>query len=70
MKHMSMRKLAIATITAAFALSGVALPMAAGASAHPQAKHHKHHTVKNAPCTGKMLGIDLALGSTNICIPL
>ncbi|HEX3708114.1 MAG TPA: hypothetical protein VHV76_15920 [Mycobacteriales bacterium] len=65
-----MRKFAIATVTAGFVVGGVALPMAASASAHSQVKHHKHNTVKNAPCGGKVLGIDLALGSTNICIPL
>jgi hypothetical protein len=64
------RKFVIAMVTAGFAVSGVALPMAASASVHPQGKHHKHNTVKNAPCGGKVLGIDLALGSTNICIPL
>lgn len=63
-----MRKLAIATMAAAFAVSGVALPVAASASATHHAKHHAAHKVTNKPCTG--LGIDLAIGSTNICIPL
>jgi hypothetical protein len=65
-----MRKIAIATVTAAFAVSGVALPMAASAATHSQAKHHKPAAVKNAPCSGNVLGIDIALGSENICIPL
>jgi hypothetical protein len=38
-------------------------------------KHHgKHHAkpndVQRHPCEGDRLGIDIALGSQNICIPL
>jgi hypothetical protein len=63
-----MKKLTIATMTLAFAASGLALPFAANAAAvHPD--KHKH-PAKSAPCGGKVVGIDIALGSTNICIPL
>lgn len=73
-----MKKLMIAAATVALAAGGVALPAAASASAsHPAANHHhkhhvKHHAkahdVQRHPCNG--LGIDIALGSQNICIPL
>jgi hypothetical protein len=63
-----MKKLTTAAITAAFLASGLALPVAANAATHPATKHHQHHAVKNAPCTG--LGIDIAIGPENICIPL
>ena len=62
-----MKKIAIAAMTVAFTVGGMAAPLAASASVH-HAKHHKHSAIKNAPCNG--LGIDLALGSLNICIPL
>lgn len=69
-----MKKLMIAAVSVAFAAGGVALPAAASASAaHPSAHHHhKHHAKKNGvepnPCDE--LGIDIALGPQNICIPL
>lgn len=68
-----MKKLMIAAATVALAAGGMALPVAAGASAsHPGANHHKHHAkpkdVQQHPCDG--LGIDIALGPENICIPL
>lgn len=63
-----MNKIVLTAMTVAFAAAGVAAPLAANAVTHPTARHHAHHAIKQAPCTG--LGIDLALGSTNICIPL
>jgi hypothetical protein len=77
-----MKKLMIAAATVALAAGGVALPVAASASAsHPARDHHKHraaqhhakhhakaHDVQRHPCEG--LGIDIALGPQNICIPL
>jgi hypothetical protein len=68
-----MKQLMIAAATVALMAGGLAMPAAAGASAsHPSAHHHKHHAknhdVQPHPCDG--LGIDLALGSQNICIPL
>jgi hypothetical protein len=61
-----MRKLLIAGVLASLGVATVALPDAASA----RATHHKHHpgTVKNAPCKG--LGIDIALGKKNVCVPL
>ena len=69
-----MKKLMIATATVALTMGGIALPVAASASAaHPAAHHHKHHhakknDVQQHPCDG--LGLDIALGPENICIPL
>ncbi|HWC33573.1 MAG TPA: hypothetical protein VG650_01985 [Mycobacteriales bacterium] len=72
-----MKQLMIAVATVALTAGGVALPVAASATAaHPAAHHHKHHAkhhaksndVQRHPCDG--LGLDIALGPENICIPL
>jgi Ni/Co efflux regulator RcnB len=76
-----MQKLTIAAVTVAFAASGIALPAVASASvahhakhhhhaakAHRRAKTHKKSSIKRQPCDG--LGIDIALGPENFCIPL
>lgn len=69
-----MKKLMIATMTVAIAAGGVALPVAASASgAHASAVEHKKHPkhgVQHHPCSGSVIGIDLAVGPQNICIPL
>jgi len=78
----AMKQLMIVVATTALTAAGVALPVAASASPlHPAAHHHRHsatqhsakhhakaHDVQRHPCDG--LGIDIALGPQNICIPL
>ncbi|HVU62239.1 MAG TPA: hypothetical protein VG899_01705 [Mycobacteriales bacterium] len=63
-----MNKLLTATITAGLLAGAAALPATASAAPHAAAKHQPA-AVTQAPC-GKGLGIDLALGSFNLCIPL
>jgi hypothetical protein len=64
-----MRKIAVSAALVGMTLGGVALPTAANAATHHHhAKHHHGSGVKNAPCSG--LGIDIALGNLNYCIPL
>ncbi|HVT20031.1 MAG TPA: hypothetical protein VHE57_01420 [Mycobacteriales bacterium] len=64
-----MKRFMIVVATATVAAGGVAIPATASAAA---AHHHKHHArannIQRHPCEG--LGIDLALGSINICVPL
>jgi hypothetical protein len=62
-----MKKLVVAAALAAMTVGGIALPTAAGAATHHPAKHHRKH-VTSAPCKG--LGLDIALGGINYCLPL
>jgi hypothetical protein len=65
-----MKVLTTAAATAALLVAGLVLPAAANASIHPTATHHRPSAVKNAPCGSNGLGIDLALGTFNLCLPL
>ncbi|MGH9029935.1 MAG: hypothetical protein ACRDV4_10010 [Acidimicrobiales bacterium] len=56
------RRLIAGTLVLTLA-SLIGLPVAAGAQTPSQS-----HTVATGPCQG--LGIDIALGSVNYCIPL
>lgn len=73
-RQAAMKKLTIAAATMTCALVGVASPVAASAasrpSTHSPSPHHKSHAIQQAPCGRKGLGIDIALGTLNLCLPL
>lgn len=63
-----MKKFVVSAAVAGLSLGGIALSTGASASTHHHHARHHDGAVKQAPCKG--LGIDIALGSKNFCIPL